>query len=39
MNKLPTSADTAKVIVLAASDLANYMTGTIINQSVGHVLE
>ncbi len=39
MKKLPSTDDTAKVVALAASDLANYMTGTIINQSVGHILE
>ncbi|WP_282089155.1 SDR family NAD(P)-dependent oxidoreductase [Aquimarina algiphila] len=39
MKKLPSTEDTANVVVLAASDLASYMTGTIINQSVGHILE
>jgi NAD(P)-dependent dehydrogenase (short-subunit alcohol dehydrogenase family) len=39
LKKLPSTKDTANVVVLAASDLANYMTGTIFNQSVGHVLE
>lgn len=39
MKKLPSTADAANVVVRAASDLTSYMTGTIINQSVGHILE
>ncbi len=39
LKKLPSTHDTAKAIVLAASDLAGYMTGTILNHSGGHILE
>ncbi len=39
LKRLPSTQETAKVIVLAASDLAGYMTGTMLNQSGGHILE
>ncbi len=39
LKRLPSTHETAKVIVLAASDLAGYMTGTMINHSGGHILE
>lgn len=39
MKKLPSTENTANVVVLAASELASHMTGTIMNQSVGHILE
>ncbi|MBK8956804.1 MAG: SDR family oxidoreductase [Saprospiraceae bacterium] len=39
LKRLPTTHETANVIVLAASDMASYMTGTIINHSGGHILE
>ncbi|MEM9191474.1 MAG: SDR family oxidoreductase [Myxococcota bacterium] len=37
--KLPSATDTAGVLAFAASDLAGHMTGTVLNQSNGHVLE
>ena len=39
LKRLPSTKETAKVIVLAASDMAGYMTGTILNHSGGHILE
>ncbi len=39
LKRLPSTKETAEVIVLAASDLASYMTGTILNHSGGHILE
>ena len=39
LKRLPTKQETAEAIVLAASDLAGYMTGTILNHSGGHILE
>lgn len=39
LKRLPSAKDTANVAVLAASSLASYMTGTVINFSGGHVLE
>ncbi len=39
LKRLPSAAETAKVAVIAASDLSSYMTGTILNHSGGHVLE
>ena len=39
LKRLPSSKETAQVVVLAASDFAGYMTGTILNHSGGHILE
>lgn len=39
LKRLPSTEETAEALVLAASDLAGYMTGTILNHSGGHVLE
>ncbi|AUP80651.1 SDR family NAD(P)-dependent oxidoreductase [Flavivirga eckloniae] len=39
LKRLPSTKETANVVVLAASDLAGYMTGTILNHSGGHILE
>lgn len=39
LKRLPSAQETAGVMVLAASDLAAYMTGTVLNCSGGHVLE
>ena len=39
LKRLPSTAETADVIVLAASELAGYMTGTMLNHSGGHILE
>ncbi|MEM9818300.1 MAG: SDR family oxidoreductase [Cyanobacteria bacterium P01_D01_bin.6] len=39
LKRLPSAQETAGVMVLAASDLAAYMTGTVLNHSGGHVLE
>lgn len=39
MRRLTSGAETAKVAVLAASDLAGFMTGAILNHSGGHVLD
>ena len=39
LKRLPSTRETAEVIVLAASNLAGYMTGTILNHSGGHILE
>lgn len=39
LKRLPSAQETAGVMVLAASDFAAYMTGTILNHSGGHVLE
>ena len=38
LRRLTKGDETAKVIVLAASDLAGFMTGTFLNHSGGHVL-
>ncbi|WP_298894288.1 SDR family oxidoreductase [uncultured Psychroserpens sp.] len=39
LKRLPSTKETADVVVLAASDLAGYMTGTMLNHSGGHILE
>jgi NAD(P)-dependent dehydrogenase (short-subunit alcohol dehydrogenase family) len=39
LKRLPSTQETAGAIVLAASNLAGYMTGTILNHSGGHILE
>ncbi len=39
MKRLPSATETAGIFALAASDLASYMTGTILNHSGGHVLQ
>ena len=39
LRRLTNGAETARVAVLAASDLAGFMTGTVLNHSGGHVLE
>ncbi|RDY60881.1 SDR family NAD(P)-dependent oxidoreductase [Flagellimonas nanhaiensis] len=39
LKRLPSTQETAGAIVLAASDLAGYMTGTMLNHSGGHILE
>ncbi|NMH85984.1 SDR family NAD(P)-dependent oxidoreductase [Flavivirga algicola] len=39
LKRLPSTHETAEVVVLAASDLAGYMTGTMLNHSGGHILE
>lgn len=39
LRRLTQANETAKVAVLAASDLAEFMTGTVINHSGGHVLQ
>ncbi|GAA3636007.1 SDR family NAD(P)-dependent oxidoreductase [Flavivirga jejuensis] len=39
LKRLPSIKETANVVVLAASDFASYMTGTILNHSGGHILE
>jgi len=39
LRRLTSAAETAQSIVLAASDLAGFMTGTILNHSGGHVME
>ncbi|MDT0608142.1 SDR family NAD(P)-dependent oxidoreductase [Croceitalea rosinachiae] len=39
LKRLPSTKETADIIVLAASDLAGYMTGTMLNHSGGHILE
>ena len=39
LKKLTSAGEVAKVFCFAASDLASYMTGTVLNHSGGHVLE
>ncbi|MEP4095725.1 SDR family oxidoreductase [Reichenbachiella sp.] len=39
LRRLTQGAETAKVAVMAASDLAEFMTGTVLNHSGGHVLQ
>ncbi len=39
IGRLPSAEDTARVMAFAASDLAAYITGAIVNQSSGHVLD
>ncbi|MEL6916185.1 MAG: SDR family oxidoreductase [Bacteroidota bacterium] len=39
LKRLPSTHETAGFIALAASDLAGYITGTILNYSGGHILE
>ncbi|MBV7329018.1 SDR family oxidoreductase [Chloroflexi bacterium TSY] len=39
LRRLPSASETAKVAVLAASELADYVTGTTLNYSGGHVLD
>lgn len=39
LKRLPSTKETANVVVLAASNLAGYMSGTILNNSGGHILE
>ncbi|MTI31343.1 SDR family NAD(P)-dependent oxidoreductase [Xanthovirga aplysinae] len=39
LKRLTNGMETAQVAVLAASDLAGFMTGTMLNHSGGHVLE
>ena len=39
LKRLPSTLETAKVIAFAASGLSDYMTGTILNHSGGHILE
>jgi NAD(P)-dependent dehydrogenase (short-subunit alcohol dehydrogenase family) len=39
LKRLPSTRETADVLAFAASDMAGYMTGTMLNQSGGHILE
>ncbi len=39
LKRLPSTTDTAKLIVIAGSDIMNNMSGTMLNQSGGHILE
>ncbi len=39
LKRLPSTRETADTVVLAASELAGYMTGTMLNHSGGHILE
>lgn len=39
LKRLPSAEETAQVITLAASDMAGYMTGAILNHSGGHILD
>lgn len=39
LKRMPSAVETAKVLLLAASDMAGYMTGTILNNSGGEILE
>ncbi len=39
LKRLPSTKETAEAIVLAASSLAGYMTGTTLNHSGGHILD
>lgn len=39
LKRLPSTKETANVMAFAASDMASYMTGTMLNQSGGHILE
>ncbi len=39
LKKLPLAKDTAAVFALAASDMAGFMAGTMLNNSAGHILD
>lgn len=39
LRRLPSRRETANVLAFAASDLASYMTGSMLNQSGGHILQ
>ncbi|GAA0465551.1 SDR family oxidoreductase [Parasphingorhabdus litoris] len=39
LGRLPERSETANVLAFAASDLASFMTGTMLNHSGGHVLQ
>ncbi len=39
LGRLPSRSETANVLAFAASDLASFMTGTMLNHSGGHVLQ
>ncbi|WP_299740754.1 SDR family oxidoreductase [uncultured Roseobacter sp.] len=39
LKKLPTAKDTAAVFAFAASDMATFMAGTMLNNSAGHIVD
>ncbi|WP_185956524.1 hypothetical protein [Changchengzhania lutea] len=39
LKRLPSQSETSNLLVFAASNMASYMTGTIFNNSGGHILE
>ncbi len=39
LKRLPSTDETAEVVVMAASDMTGYMTGTMLNNSGGHIME